>query len=61
MLVRMQTAAALVQTWVLAELVRMQPKGGRCDGANANEKDKISLLFLFGETVYTDERNKPVR
>jgi hypothetical protein len=35
------------------------PKGERCDGADANGEDKMSLSFLFflffGETVYVDE------
>jgi hypothetical protein len=64
MLVRMQTEMALVLTRVLAELVRMRPRGGRCGGADANGEDEKTLLFFsfyfFRETVYTDEGNRPV-
>jgi hypothetical protein len=62
-LVHMQTAAALVRTPALAELVCTRPKAGRCDGADANGKDKMSLSFIFyffGETVYVDEGSMPM-
>jgi hypothetical protein len=58
---RMWMEAALVRTQALAELVRTWPKGGWCDGDKANGEDKMSLSFLFfRETVYADERSRPV-
>jgi hypothetical protein len=47
MLVCMRTVATLVRTRALAEFVRTRPKGGQCDGADANGEDKMSLSFLF--------------
>jgi hypothetical protein len=40
-------SGAHVDAGVLAELVRTRPKDGRCGGADANEKDKMSFSFLF--------------
>jgi hypothetical protein len=58
----MQTAATLVRTPTLAELVHTRPMVGRCDGADANGEDKMSLsfLFFFEETVYVDEGSRPM-
>jgi hypothetical protein len=45
--VRTRTAAALVWTRALVELMCTRPKDERCGEADANEKDKMSLSFLF--------------
>ena len=59
----MRKAAALVWTQALAELAHTRPRGGRCGGADANGKDKMSLSFLFyyffGETLYAYWGNRP--
>jgi hypothetical protein len=48
-----------VWTQVLAELVRIRPKGKRCGGADADRCRSLFFIF-FGETVYTDEGSRPV-
>jgi hypothetical protein len=60
-LVRMRMAAALVQTWALAELVRTRLKRGWCGGADANRKNKMSLSFLFFLFYFLEKPCIPMR
>jgi hypothetical protein len=61
----MQTAAALVRTQALAELVPMRPKGGRCSGADAKLYMPMRGANLWvrspASRVRTDQRETDAR